>query len=86
MRQRQPAICAWCGSLRTNGAWYEGTGLPEMARALFSSSICPDCFAAVAPGVAYPDGSLQALPPPRPGRARATAAVQSPAPLACSLS
>jgi hypothetical protein len=51
-------ICAWCAAVCIEGAWYHAELISRAwrvdSRALYSHTICPDCFARAVPGVPYP--------------------------------
>jgi hypothetical protein len=58
-RRARVRICAWCDAVFVEGTWYAKTELMTFAWRLdprASHTICPTCFSARLPGVAYPGG------------------------------
>jgi len=50
-------ICAWCGRHAIGGRWEDDEVVAHGPEPATSSSVCPRCFAALAPGVQYPEQS-----------------------------
>jgi hypothetical protein len=54
--ERRVTVCAGCGRRAVNDTWekHEGEVAAMAAGVHFTHSVCPTCFAAMAPGIPYP--------------------------------